>query len=203
VKVTSGSAILAAKAPSVAPSVHRVPAASGVPVWLPVLFGTVKAGVQVFCEAAFSGATSVSYAWQANGTAISGATSSTYTIAGSEYGKTLTCSVKASNAIGSVSGTSAGTKVALGAALVPVSKPKVSGPHETGKAEKVTTGTWSPKATKVTFQWYVGTTKVKGATKESFTVPSSDKGKSVHCVVTASAAGFANGTYSTAPVKIT
>jgi hypothetical protein len=63
------------------------------------------------CLAAFQGATSVTYAWQANGKAISGATSHTYKIPDSLLGKTLTCSVTATNSAGSVSGTSSGAKV--------------------------------------------------------------------------------------------
>ncbi len=177
---------------------------SGVPTWQPVLYPTVKSGATVTCEIAFKGANTVTYAWQSNGTTISGVTTSTYQIPGSEYGKTLTCSAKATNTIGSVSGTSAGVKVALGAALKVVTKPVVSGPHEPGKAEKVTAGKWSPAASKVTYQWYVGSSKVKGATKSSFTVPkSTKKGAEVHCVVTASATGYANGTYTTPSVKIT
>jgi len=173
------------------------------PNWEPVLFGTSKVGSTDSCLAAFTGADTVTYAWQSNGSAIGGATSSTFKIPASQLGKTLTCSVQATNSNGSVSGTSAGATVVLGAPLVPTAKPVISGPHTTGKAEKVTAGTWSPAATKITYQWFIGSTKVAGATKSSFTVPSSAKGKTVHCVVTASATGYANGTYTTPSVKIT
>ena len=60
-----------------------------------------------------------------------------------------------------------------------------------------------PPAAKVTYQWYVGKTKVSGATGSSFTVPKQDKGRNVHCVVGASATGYANGWYVTPPVTIT
>jgi len=173
------------------------------PSWEPVLFGTGKVGALEQCLAAFQGATTVTYAWQSNGTAISGATTSMFTVPAAQLGKTLTCSVVASNSVGSVSGTSSGVTIALGAPLVPTTKPVISGPHTSGQAEKVTAGTWNPAATKVTYQWFLGTTKVKGATKSSFTVPSGSKGKTVHCVVTASATGYASGTYTTPSVKIT
>src|SRR5215472_11971805 len=173
------------------------------PSWEPVLFGTGKVGALEQCLAAFQGATTVTYAWQSNGTTIAGATTNMFTVPASLLGDTLTCSVKASNSVGSVSGTSAGVKIALGAPLIPTTKPVISGPHTSGKAEKVTAGTWKPAATTVTYQWFLGTTKVKGATKSSFTVPSGSKGKTVHCVVTASATGYASGTYTTPSVKIT
>jgi hypothetical protein len=63
--------------------------------------------------------------------------------------------------------------VALGQALVPVTKPKLSGPHQPGQEKMVTAGRWSPKASTVTYQWYLGSAKVKGATKSFFTVPRS------------------------------
>jgi len=173
------------------------------PAWEPVLFGAGKVGALEQCLAAFQGATTVTYAWQSNGATISGATTNMFTVPASLLGKTLTCSVKASNSVGSVSGTSAGVKIALGAPLIPTTKPVISGPHTSGKAEKVTAGTWKPAATKVTYQWFLGTTKVKGATKSSFTVPSGSRGKTVHCVVTASATGYASGTFTTPSVKIT
>lgn len=85
-----------------------------------------------------------------------------------------------------------------------VTKPKVSGPHEPGKAEKVTAGTWFPGPVKVSYQWYIGSTKEKGATKSSFTVPkSTKKGSKVHCVVKAAQSGYATGSYTTPSVKIT
>lgn len=173
------------------------------PSWEPVLFGPGQVGGLEQCLAAFKNATTVTYAWQSNGATISGATSATFTVPVSLLGQTLTCSVAASNSSGSVSGTSTGVKIALGAPLVPVTKPVLSGPHLPGKAEKVTAGKWSPAAAKVTYQWFVGTRKVRGATKSSFTVPRSDKGKTVHCVVTASATGYAPGSYTTPSVKIT
>ncbi len=180
----------------------------GPPNFVPTLFGpggpgTAQVGGLEYCLASFDNASSVTYAWQANGNTISGATSDTYTPIPSELSQTLTCSVVATNGAGSVSGTSNGANIGEGAALVPTVKPKLSGPNKTGGTEKVTAGTWSPAAITVTYQWYVGTTKVSGATSSSFKVPSSAKGKTVHCVVTASATGYANGVYTTPSVKIT
>jgi len=139
-----------------------------------------------------------------NGTTISGATSQTFKIPAALLNQMLTCSVDATNAFGSVSGTSTAVKVGLGAPLVPTTKPVITGTHKPGSKETVTAGKWSPAATKVTYQWFVGTKKIAGATKSTFTVPSSTKvGATIHCVVTASATGYANGTYTTPSVKIT
>ncbi len=169
----------------------------------PTLSGAGKVGTKETCKATVTGATTTTFAWKSNGKTISGATKSTYTIPASQFGKTLTCSVTASNSGGSVTKTSKGIKVGLGAALKNVTKPVVSGPHKPGGTEKVTAGKWSPAASNVTYQWFVGKTKVKGATKSSFKVPSSDKGKTVHVVVTATATGYAAGVYTSPSIKIT
>jgi hypothetical protein len=179
----------------------------GPPNFVPTLLGpggagTARVGGIESCLASFDNATTVTYAWQANGTAIPDATSSTYTPVPVELNQSLTCSVQATNSAGSVSGTSNGANIGLGAALVPTAKPKLSGPHTVGGTEKVTAGTWKPAAVTVTYQWFIGTKKVTGATKSSFKVPSSAKGKKVHCVVTASAPGFANGVFTTPSVTI-
>jgi hypothetical protein len=171
--------------------------------WEPLLRGTVQVGRTVSCAAAFAEEDSITYTWLAGVTPIGGATTSSYKIPGSLIGQRLSCAVTAANMIHSVSGTSSPATVALGRKLVAVKKPALSGPHEPGKAEKVTAGTWSPKAAKVTYQWYLGSAKVNGATKPTFTVPkAAKKGIKIHCVVTASAVGYATGEYATASVKI-
>jgi hypothetical protein len=157
--------------------------------------GTGKVGsVETCVPSGTSTATSVTYAWKANGAAISGATHATYTVPASLLHKKLTCTVSA---------VFTSVTVALGPALHATSKPALKGPHLTGKAEKVSTGRWSPAASKYAYQWYVGSSKIRGATKSSYTVPKADKGKKIHCVVSASATGYATGTATTASVKIT
>jgi hypothetical protein len=89
-------------------------------------------------------------------------------------------------------------------ALVLVTDPGLSGPHKPGTTERVTKGTWRPAPSKVTYQWYLGRAKVKGATKSAFTVPGSTrKGTTIRCVITASKARYASGRFTTHSVKIT
>jgi hypothetical protein len=187
---------------------YLVGTAPPAPTWEPVAFGPHQVGGTEYCVAGFQNATSVLYSWQADGVtlpALDGVTSDSFQVPDALLGDTLTCSVVASNGSSAqATGTSAPTPVImLGAPLVAVKAPALSGPHAVGKKESVSAGRWSPAATKVTYQWYLGSKKISGATKSSFTPSSSDKGKSVHCVVTASAPGYANGTFTTAAVKIT
>jgi hypothetical protein len=60
--------------------------------------------------------TSYTYQWSRNGTAISGATSSSYTVGSADTGDTITVAVTATNATGSATATSAATATVTAAA---------------------------------------------------------------------------------------
>jgi len=83
----------------------------------------------------------------------------------------------------------------LKVALKNKSKPKLTS-HNAGHAAKagtkelVSKGKWSPKATKFSYQWFLGSKKIKHATKSSLLLKSSDVGKKLSCVVTARRAHF-------------
>jgi hypothetical protein len=163
--------------------------------------GTVKVGSAVTCSAAITGATSTVYSWLVNGASV--ATGDKFTIPGKDVGKSLACKVAATDSAGTTTVTSASTKIGTGPALKDTAKPKLSGAHAPGKVEKVSEGRWSPSATKYTYQWYANGKKIGGATKSSFKIANSDKGKKLTCKVTASATGYASGSATTAAVKVT
>jgi hypothetical protein len=173
------------------------------PSWKPVIYGTVRVGSTPACVAGFNDATSVTYAWYHNGTAISGATASTYKIAEGYYAQALTCRVTATNPAGSTSALSSPVTIAIGPALVATTKPYLYGNHVHGQYEYANHGVWKPAATSYTYQWYVGTTKISGATSYRYLVPLADKGKTLNCVVTARRTYWTAGAYRTAAVKIT
>lgn len=82
-------------------------------------------------------------------------------------------------------------------------KPKLSGKHKVGKTEKCSHGSWSPKPSSYSYQWYKGSSKIKGATKSSLKLTKSLKGKSIHCKVTAHKSGFSTASASSKSVKVT
>jgi hypothetical protein len=132
-----------------------------------------------------------------NGAAVKGATGRSFTPAVADVGKELSCLVTLSNAGGSLTRTSAAVKVALGAALKVVKKPALAGSHKAGKAESVTAGTWAPAASSYSYQWYLGSSAITRATSARYTPPAKDRGKTLHCVVTAHRPGYASGRYAT------
>jgi hypothetical protein len=109
-----------------------------------------------------------------------------------------------SNPIGfSGSTSSAKTVTVTKGKLKNTGKPKLKGPHKVGKKERVKTGSWSPHASKFSYQWYLGSKKIKHATKKVFKPVSKDAGKKLKCKVTAKKAGFASASATTKAVKVT
>lgn len=147
--------------------------------------------------------TSYAYRWYANGAPISGATASSYKLTAKYLGKSITVAVTAKRS-GWLPGTStsAGKKVALGAAPVVVKKPTVTGTRRAGSRVAATKGTWSKAPSSYAYQWYVAGRKVAGATRPSLLLTKGMRGKQVKVVVTARRTGCANGTASSQPFTV-
>lgn len=99
-----------------------VPAAPVAPVntGLPAISGTLEVGSTLTSSSGTwqQSPTAYAYQWKRNGVDIASATASTYLVVAADAGKTLTCAVTASNAVGPTTATSAGVDIT--AALVPV-----------------------------------------------------------------------------------
>lgn len=90
----------------------------------------------------------------------------------------------------------------LGQALKPTAAPAVSGTPKAGSTLYVTSGVWSPTATSYSYQWYLGSKPIGGATSSFLPLTTADKG-SVYVVVTAYRIGYVNGSYKSTPVTVT
>ncbi|MGI5376363.1 IPT/TIG domain-containing protein [Streptomyces sp. CA-251387] len=162
----------------------------------PKITGTAKTGAKVTAAPGSWSATpsSYTYQWKANGTAISGATASTYTVPASMVGKKLTVTVTAVKP-GWVSGsaTSAAVTVAKGDAPKATKLPVISGTAKVGKTLKTTKGTWSLAPTSYAYQWYANGRAISGATKSSLVLKSAQKGKKITVKVIAHRTGHMDG----------
>ena len=75
--------------------------------------------------------------------------------------------------------------------LAPLTKPSASGTYKVKKTLKAKIGSWSPVApASVSYQWYRSGKKIKKATKATYKLTKSDRGKSVKVRVTVSAVGY-------------
>jgi len=170
----------------------------------PTITGTAKAGQTLSANTGvWFPAPKFGYTWYADGVAIPGATNSTYLVTTAVLGKKISVKVTSDKAgFPTVSKTSLQT-VAVKADFTLTPTPKISGTRRVGKTLTVSTGTWSPKPT-FTYQWYANSTKISGATKSSFTLTSSQRGKKIKVVVTAKKTNYITQSRTSAyTVKVT
>ncbi|MFI1187032.1 hypothetical protein [Streptomyces californicus] len=137
---------------------------------------------------------SFAYQWKANGAAISGATAATYTVPASLLGKKITVTVTA-RLTGHADGgaTSAAVTVAKGDAPKAKTAPVISGKAKVGSRLTVNRGTWSPKPSSYTYQWYANGRAISGATSTTLTLKKAQRGRKITVKVTAHRTGHAAG----------
>ena len=159
----------------------------------PTISGTAKVGATLTAKPGTwtPAKVALSYQWYRNGTAVKGATKSTYAVAAADLDGKLTVRVT-----GTLTGhdpvsrtSSASAKVAKG--TLSTKTPKITGTRKSGHWITVDAGNWGPGAVPLTYQWYRGSTLVKGGTKTRYKLTSKDKGKKVSVVVRGTKAGYA------------
>ena len=185
---------------------------------LPVVSGTAQQGRSLSTtNGSWSGnPTSYTYKWQdcnssgASCAAISGATSSGYTLGAGDVGHTIRVVVTATNASGSTPATSARTAVVAAAPAPPANTalPVVSGTARQGQSLSTTNGSWSGNPTAYAYTWQdcdsagANCAALSGATSSSYTLGAGDVGHTIRVVVTGTNASGSTPAASaqTAPV---
>ena len=134
--------------------------------------------------------TSFAYQWKRAGTAIGGATASTYVPVAADVGNTLTVSVVATNSGGSSSpATSAATSAVIDISPTNSAVPTISGTAQVGQTLTATTGTWTHNPTSFTYQWNRAGTAIGGARASTYVPVTGDAGNTLTVSVVATNAG--------------
>jgi hypothetical protein len=164
----------------------------------PSITGTPSQGAQLSAvSGAWSEAPTFSFQWSrcdtagANCSALSGATSSTYTAVAADAGSTLEVAVTATNTAGSVTASSAAT-TAVSSAPTNIAPPTISGAAAQGRSLTASSGRWAgtPMPT-FSYQWLrcqqggASCRSIPGATSLSYTAQLGDVGSSLEILVTA------------------
>ncbi|MEW1835876.1 carboxypeptidase regulatory-like domain-containing protein [Microbacterium sp. NPDC079995] len=135
-----------------------------------------------------------SYQWHADGKAIAGANKRTFTPNSSTVGKRVTVTVTHKKAgYQSVSRTAPAT-----ARVQLVGTPRITGVARVGRILSASPGTWA-KGTAFRYQWYANGKAVSKASKKTFTVPVSGRGKKYTVKVTGTQKGFVSMSATSAP----
>jgi peptidoglycan hydrolase-like protein with peptidoglycan-binding domain len=149
---------------------------------------TAKPGVWSPAPAGFA------YQWFRDKTAIKGATAATYKLQLADAGHTLLVKVtNAGGAFATVTRTSAATAKVAKLNWTAAPNPAIAGTAKVGKTLTVKAGAWAPEP-KLSYQWYRGSTAIKGATKTTYKLTKADKGKTITVKVTAKRTGYATVT---------
>ncbi len=134
----------------------------------------------------------LTYQWYQGTKAIAGATKGTYTVQAGDAGATLKVTVTGTKpGYTTASTTSAATGKVATATLTATPTPKITGTAKVGKTLTADPGTWGPAPVTLTYQWYRGTSAISGATKQTYTAKSADKGADLRVRVRGSKAGYA------------
>jgi hypothetical protein len=138
-------------------------------------------------------ATSVAYQWQRDSGSgfadVSGATSTTYTLANGDIGASLRVHVVATNAAGSAPVDSAAVGPVIDGQPANTAAPVISGSLQGGKTLTVTAGSWYPTAASYAYQWQRNTgsgfVAIAGATGPSHVTVPADVTATLRVTVTA------------------
>ncbi len=168
---------------------------------LPTITGSARQGQTLTASTGSwsNSPSSYAYQWQdcsssSSCSNVSGATSSSYVLQSSDVGKTIDVVVTATNAGGSTVATSAQTSTVEPPAPADTAAPAVSGTAQQGQTLTASTGSWSNSPSSYAYQWQdcsssSSCSNVSGATSSSYVLQSSDVGKTIDVVVTATNAG--------------
>jgi len=168
----------------------------------PTISGVAKVGAKLTANTgSWADNADLTFQWKADGVAIDGATSSTYTLTDAELGKAITVTV-AGTPSGLAATTLSSPATSPVAAASTVGAVSISGTAAVGKKLTAKPGTWDDGTT-FTYQWLRSGTPIAGKTASTYTLTAADRGKVISVKVTAvnETTGNAVVTAKTAAVK--
>jgi hypothetical protein len=158
----------------------------------------------------------ISYQWMRNGGLIPGATAKTYKVTAADDGLPITVIVHAAKTGFGTSDDVSSNTVTGHATGVSTEAPIVNGTLAIDSPQVGVAGGTSQSAydlfsylgdddsanPKLAYQWYLGSTAIKGATSSTYTPPASSVGKSLWLKVTVTSPYYAKSTQSTTPQPV-
>jgi len=133
------------------------------------------------------------YRWLANGSPISGATGSSFTVTSAQKDKRIAVRVTATRiGYAAVSAVSAATEPVDPGALRTTARPVISGDPVVGATLTTTSGSFTPAPDSVRLQWRADGAAITGANRATLEVTPDLRGKSLRVVATARREGVKN-----------
>ena len=196
VKVTGTRAGYTAASMTSKPGIKVVAGTLTAPV--PTINGTVASGSKLTAvPGTWTTGTTLSYQWLRAGVAITGATTSTYTLTSSDISKTLSVRVTGvKTGYTTISKTSAATTaVTAGTLTAPV--PTITGQPTVNSKLTAVPGTWTTGTT-LSYQWLRNDVVISGATSSTYTLVADDFSKTIAVRVTGVKSGYTTASKTSA-----
>ena len=166
---------------------------------VPTIIGTPKVdGPLTVVTGAWDAGTALAYQWSVGGTAVAGATGSTYVARAEDAGKAVTVAVT-----GTLAGyaqairTSAPSGAVAAGDLASAPVPTVIGTPRVDQELRADPGTWDA-GTAFDYRWTRDGVPIAGATGTTYRATAADLGRSLAVVVTGSKAGYSSLSRSSA-----
>ena len=159
----------------------------------PVISGSLRVGYVLTANTGTWSPAPVTftYQWFRSGTAVVGATKSTYALTASDLAKTIQVRVIGSKpAYVPITTYSLVTSPVGGGTLSPTPTPAISGVVRIGNRLTALPGTWGPAPVTLSYQWYRSGMVITGATASTYLPTAADLGKRLVVRVTARKTGF-------------
>ena len=146
--------------------------------------------------------TQVAFTWYRGTKAIAGSNAGTYTVKPADAGKKLQVKVTVTKPGSSLkSAKSARTKKVKRGSFTSVTDPSVTGSIKAGMTLSAASAT-TPRASKVSFQWYRGTRRIARATRSQYTTTAADVGKRLKVRATSLRSGYGSVTRFSAATAV-
>jgi subtilisin family serine protease len=137
------------------------------------------------------GPVTLAYQWLRAGTAIPGATLSSYRLVAADAGSAVSVQVTGTKT-GYTPQSRTSAAVAVPLVLTETPTPTISGSNRAGKTLTASPGAWGPAPVTLRYQWRRSGAPIAGATGATYRLTTSDAGRTVTVTVTGSKPGYSS-----------
>lgn len=159
---------------------------------LPMISGTARVGTRLTASTGtWSPAASYAYQWLVDGAVLGGQTSPTYVPPAELRGRKLSVRVTATQpGWSTASATSVQTAPVAAGIIANTVLPSITGTKRVGAILTARPGTWTPGGLTFRYQWFKGSTAIRGASARTYRIPASLRRAKVRVRVTAVRTGY-------------
>lgn len=166
----------------------------------PKISGTRARGYTLSAStAAWTPSASISYQWYRGTQPIAGATKPAYRLTTADVGKRIRVVATGTRGGYTTASVASSYTPPVVDAFAKTPKPKITGTVAVGRTLAATVGTWSPKPSRIAYQWKANGKAISGATTKTYGVKASDAGKRLTVTVTATKSGYRSTAMTSVP----